>query len=654
MINNNVAPLAAAASSEGKKSSSSSATAAHSLKSSEGGAKGYDSRGSTNNDKKAARAAAASATNKSSKKSSAASERKLAAAQAAASAAPPLSPFALSLNNMASANIVSSSSSSSASSSSSSSPTASGNHTNSNTYGNSNNASKQARHSLSLEHVTSTLLNSHQSSLDSSDSGGGDGAEMDEEDDDEMEGDDFGDDELPSKMAENTGRWTAEEHRLFLAGLDIHGKGWKKIAMLIQTRTVVQIRTHAQKYFQKLQKARQNGDDGEVMMEGRNAYQQKKKRPKRSGSIGDLFVNTAGGASDGGVSTGNNISNNGTAAAAHHPAPTSSSTASKPSKKRSEKAKKERNSENNASSSYSSSYSSSSSSSLLLPRVTINSGMNSNSNNSNSSNNNNNNKSNKRKICIANPDADASILEMNSMDSLDDDTIQLGNVTAAELQMRNSMMRNSGMMSSNGGGKVGGASNAHAHVNANNSSNMDEDGLYRFLTPVVGNEGFPLALDSQHNTFLNNNHTLQKNNMLDSGDSSPTSVIEISAPEWYNKGDVDGLLEDAETDSLDWLQIATDGKFDDVASLCSTSDGGSSSEGSSNNSSKHGSCNNLLKKAGDIMLAESKLGSKIMYSGNQHHHEEAGGEIDTALLISGFIDGEGAFETAYESGHMIQ
>jgi len=60
---------------------------------------------------------------------------------------------------------------------------------------------------------------------------------------------------------ENTGRWTTEEHNLFLQGLELHGKGWKKIAGLIKSRTVVQIRTHAQKYFQKLAKAKQNGED---------------------------------------------------------------------------------------------------------------------------------------------------------------------------------------------------------------------------------------------------------------------------------------------------------------------------------------------------------------------------------------------------------
>lgn len=67
---------------------------------------------------------------------------------------------------------------------------------------------------------------------------------------------------------ENTGRWTAEEHRLFLRGLELHGKGWKKIATLIQSRTVVQIRTHAQKYFQKLSKAHQLPPNSSVVTTG--------------------------------------------------------------------------------------------------------------------------------------------------------------------------------------------------------------------------------------------------------------------------------------------------------------------------------------------------------------------------------------------------
>lgn len=52
----------------------------------------------------------------------------------------------------------------------------------------------------------------------------------------------------------------------FIKGLELHGKGWKKIAALIKTRTVVQIRTHAQKYFLKLQKAR-NESHGKAQAE---------------------------------------------------------------------------------------------------------------------------------------------------------------------------------------------------------------------------------------------------------------------------------------------------------------------------------------------------------------------------------------------------
>jgi SHAQKYF class myb-like DNA-binding protein len=53
---------------------------------------------------------------------------------------------------------------------------------------------------------------------------------------------------------EHTGRWTREEHESFLLALQNHGKEWKKVAAKVKTRTVVQTRTHAQKYFQKLQK----------------------------------------------------------------------------------------------------------------------------------------------------------------------------------------------------------------------------------------------------------------------------------------------------------------------------------------------------------------------------------------------------------------
>ena len=56
------------------------------------------------------------------------------------------------------------------------------------------------------------------------------------------------------KEEQLTGRWTPQEHRLFLRGLEMHGRDNKKIAALIKSRNVDQARTHAQKHFQKLAK----------------------------------------------------------------------------------------------------------------------------------------------------------------------------------------------------------------------------------------------------------------------------------------------------------------------------------------------------------------------------------------------------------------
>jgi SHAQKYF class myb-like DNA-binding protein len=65
---------------------------------------------------------------------------------------------------------------------------------------------------------------------------------------------------------EHTGRWTRAEHQAFLFALQQYGKEWKKVAAHVKTRTVVQTRTHAQKYFQKLQKGLTN-TQGQVRME---------------------------------------------------------------------------------------------------------------------------------------------------------------------------------------------------------------------------------------------------------------------------------------------------------------------------------------------------------------------------------------------------
>lgn len=45
------------------------------------------------------------------------------------------------------------------------------------------------------------------------------------------------------------GKWTEEEHALFVQGLRLYGKKWTKISALVKTRNNDAIRSHAQKFF---------------------------------------------------------------------------------------------------------------------------------------------------------------------------------------------------------------------------------------------------------------------------------------------------------------------------------------------------------------------------------------------------------------------
>lgn len=70
----------------------------------------------------------------------------------------------------------------------------------------------------------------------------------------DSEGEGEGSDSVNGKECKS-GRWTKEEHDTFLLGLGLYGRDWKKVATAIKTRTPSQIRSHAQKYFQKLSRS---------------------------------------------------------------------------------------------------------------------------------------------------------------------------------------------------------------------------------------------------------------------------------------------------------------------------------------------------------------------------------------------------------------
>lgn len=59
--------------------------------------------------------------------------------------------------------------------------------------------------------------------------------------------------ESPKGKNKSFGRWTNEEHLRFIEGMKLYGRDWKLIEKFVGTRTGAQIRSHAQKFFNKLQ-----------------------------------------------------------------------------------------------------------------------------------------------------------------------------------------------------------------------------------------------------------------------------------------------------------------------------------------------------------------------------------------------------------------
>ncbi|KAM0032178.1 putative transcription factor MYB-HB-like family [Helianthus debilis subsp. tardiflorus] len=58
----------------------------------------------------------------------------------------------------------------------------------------------------------------------------------------------------PYTITKQREKWTEEEHNSFLEALKLYGRAWQRIEEHIGTKTAVQIRSHAQKFFTKLEK----------------------------------------------------------------------------------------------------------------------------------------------------------------------------------------------------------------------------------------------------------------------------------------------------------------------------------------------------------------------------------------------------------------
>ena len=67
----------------------------------------------------------------------------------------------------------------------------------------------------------------------------------------------------PYVITKQREKWTDQEHARFLDALRLHGRAWRRIEEHIGTKTAVQIRSHAQKFFSKLEKQEATGAKGE-------------------------------------------------------------------------------------------------------------------------------------------------------------------------------------------------------------------------------------------------------------------------------------------------------------------------------------------------------------------------------------------------------
>ncbi|KAG6584445.1 Protein REVEILLE 7, partial [Cucurbita argyrosperma subsp. sororia] len=80
----------------------------------------------------------------------------------------------------------------------------------------------------------------------------------------------------PYTISKQREKWTEEEHQRFLEALKLYGRGWRQIKEHVGTKTAVQIRSHAQKFFSKVVRESSGSNENSI-----NPIEIPPPRPKR-------------------------------------------------------------------------------------------------------------------------------------------------------------------------------------------------------------------------------------------------------------------------------------------------------------------------------------------------------------------------------------
>ncbi|KAJ7951187.1 Protein REVEILLE 6 [Quillaja saponaria] len=89
----------------------------------------------------------------------------------------------------------------------------------------------------------------------------------------------------PYTITKSRESWTDQEHDKFLEALQLFDRDWKKIEAFVGSKTVIQIRSHAQKYFLKVQKNGANEHVPPPRPKRKAAHPYPQKAPKNAPAV---------------------------------------------------------------------------------------------------------------------------------------------------------------------------------------------------------------------------------------------------------------------------------------------------------------------------------------------------------------------------------